>query len=276
MLSVGLRGVPEQRRGVLSEHIPCSTPLYSPHNGTKPLILEGCTSPLCLLHPSSSSSSSSSSFSLFSFFHFFFFPVLALTLHVSPRGPRGEKGNETLIEMNENVMKWRTEYKARRENKNQLLYSSCPYLLKGPGDVLRWPFDRLFVVYCSAPSSLRWHRAGAARVRLEPGIWRLGDGRVWFTIKAERWEFVGGGEQDSKSPKHPLMESVRSILTIRCDCTANSAAPIQPRSPTGFSHHSAPSCPLCLALGNRALNPPPPHSPSLTLLPIAQCSSERL
>lgn len=82
-----------------------------------------------------------------------------------------------------------------------------------------------------------------------------------FAIRTEGWEFGRGGKQDSKSI-HPPMESVRSIFSVRCDCTVNSAASIQPCSPAGFSHHSAPSCPLCLALENRALSPLPLPNPA--------------
>lgn len=52
---------------------------------------------------------------------------------------------------------------------------------------------------------------------------------------------------------------------------ANSAVPIHPRSPTGFSSHSALSCPLCLALENRALTPPLPNP--FTNSPVLQWAS---
>lgn len=67
----------------VSEHALCCS-LDRTHNGAECLISEG--SPL----PTTPHGSPSAS---------------GWTLHVPPGGPRAQKGNETLIEMNENIMK---------------------------------------------------------------------------------------------------------------------------------------------------------------------------
>lgn len=222
-------------------------------------------SSLCLFHPSS----------------FFFSSLLSfLFSSISLDPPRTAKRAERRErKWNTDWNEWKcNEVRRGRENtkrwgenkKNQLWYSSCPSLLKGPGDVLRWPFDRLFSVYCSTSSSLLWQRAGAARARLELGIWKFNEEGLVRYKGGSLWR--GGNRQNSKAPIHPLVESVRSIFSIHCDCIANSAAPIQPRSPTGLPATTKPHHVLCAWLWKTQ-----PSSPlSVTLLPIVQCSSERL
>lgn len=118
-----------------------SSPLYSLHNRTELLILEGCASSLTLF-------------------------LLLLSSDPPRTAKRAEsreqrKGNETLIETNENIMKWRErsslEDRARRGNKNQLLF--LPYYRA-------WgTFGSLkHCLRCTveAPSSLLWHSVCAA------------------------------------------------------------------------------------------------------------------
>lgn len=113
---------------------------------------------------------------------------------------------------------------------------SRPSLLKGPGDVLRWPLTDCLWYIVQPPSSLRWHRAGAARRRLDLRIWRLSDGRVCYN-----WVLYGPYAS-------PLMEHVGSIFSIRF-VTAMQILLHQ------FNHSLslvlAPSCPE-----NTALTPP--------------------